>query len=427
MDRGSTVAVIGAGIVGVTSAYMLVEAGYRVILLDADEPMKGTSFANAAQLSFDSADAMASPALLRKLPAILLGRVPAFRLDWRQLPGWLPWGGRFLVQGRAAREEHNSGSLARLAVHSRERLHALLRAHPLSFHHRRSGKLQIYDRAADLARAARRIEHKGRWGCRLQLLDRAACLDLEPALSQWRGDWVGGVYAPRDEVGDAPAFAEGLLALMRETDRLEERYRAQVQRLLIRKWHIEALATPDGRVEADAYVLATGAGGQALLRELELHLPIYPVKGYSLTVPATARAPEVSVSDVSGRVVFARLGDRLRVAGGADLVGFDTRPSPERIDYLLELCRRRLPEAGRYDEPLHGWAGLRPVTPGSLPIIGRAGADNLYLNLGHGMLGWTLAMGAASLLAAQIGGQPLAVASAGFTPQEQGLTPVRFK
>lgn len=421
MDRGSTVAVVGAGIIGVTSAYMLMRAGYRVILLDAAGPMRGTSLANAAQLSFDTATAMSSPALLCQLPGILLGRDPAFRLGWRQAPGWLPWVGRFLYQGLAANEARNSRQLALLALYSREVMHGLLRAYPFNFHHRCSGKLQIYDTATALARAARRIEHKGQRGGRLRLLDRAACLALEPTLSQWRGDWVGGIHAPRDEVGDAPAFAEGLLALMRKTGLLEECFQVRVLRLLIRKRHIEALATTQGRIAADACVLATGPGGQVLVRELGLNLPIYPVKGYSLTVPATAAAPALSVSDVSGRVVFARLGDRLRVAGGADLVGFDTRPSPERIDYLLELCRRRFPDAGHYDQPLHDWAGLRPVTPGSLPIIGRAGADNLYLNLGHGMLGWTLALGSASLLAAQIDGQPLPVATTAFTPQAHGL------
>lgn len=421
MNRGSTIAVIGAGIIGVTSACLLVQAGHGVILLDAAGPMQGTSLANGAQLSYATADAMASPALLKHLPAILLGRDPAFRLGYRQDPRFLWWAGRFLLNGRPGREAGNTGNLIRLALHSREVLHAQLRTHPLHFHHRVSGKLQLYDTAAALARAGRRAEQKSQWGCRQQLLDRQACLALEPSLAQWRGDWVGALYSPQDEVGNAPAFAAGLLATMRTSGLLEERYHTRVLRLLTRRRHIEALATTDGRIEADTYVLATGPDSLDLGRALGLRLPIYPVKGYSLTVPATARAPVMSVSDVAGRVVFARLGERLRVAGGADLVGFDQRLPAARIDYLLELCRRCFPEAGRYDQPLHTWTGLRPVTPSSVPIIGRAGADNLYLNLGHGMLGWTLAMGSASLLACQIDGRPLPIAAQGFTPGEHGV------
>lgn len=422
MKHIKTIAVIGAGIIGVTTAFMLVRTGYKVILIDSAEgPALGTSFANGAQLSYSYTDAMASPTLLKKMPGILSGRDPAFRISCSQDPRILNWGSRFLLNGRSAKEVNNTSTILRLSLHSRAVLHELMQTHSLCFEHRQSGKLHIYSATADMEKAARRVEQKNQWGCPQELLDRQACIALEPALAQLQGEFVGGVYSPLDEVGDAPAFARALLAVMRSTGLLEEHYRTRVVRLATSKRHIDALETSQGRIEADGYVLATGPGSLELSHQLGLKLPIYPIKGYSVTVPATTQAPDICITDVSNKVVFARLGDRLRIAGCADIVGFDTRLDHKRLDYLLDVCRRRFPRAGRYREIQHEWTGMRPVTPSSAPIIGLAGADNLYLNIGHGMLGWTLAMGSASVLAAQVSQLPEPIDTRGFRPIDHGL------
>lgn len=417
-----TIAIVGAGIIGITSAHLLARAGYRVTLLDAGPgPALATSFANGAQLSYSYADAMASPGLLAKLPQILLGRDPAFRVWTLPDRRLLCWGSRFLWHSQTAQETQNTRNILRLSLHSREVLHRTQAECDIEFDHRRSGKLHLYGSHQALEQAAVRVRQKAEWGCPQQLLDWQQCRELEPGLARLATPMAGGVYSPLDEVGDCHQFALALLARLRARGRVTERYRCRVHRLRKSGSRITGLDTSQGPLIADAYLLATGPDSLALARGIGLSLPIYPVKGYSITVPATDRAPDVCITDVDNKVVFARLGDRLRVAGGADIVGYDRELDERRIAHLLRVCRQRFPEAGDYDRILDRWTGFRPVTPSSAPIIGRAGADNLYLNLGHGMLGWTLAMGSASLLAARIGGLPPPLDDNGLRPADHGL------
>lgn len=420
--KPDSIAIIGAGIIGITSAYLLSRAGYRVMLLDAgEEPALGTSFANGAQLSYSYTDAMASPGLVAKMPGILLGRDPAFRVRMSADRQLLHWGGRFLLQGRASREERNTRNILRLSLHSREMMHATQAEAGVEFLHRPSGKLHLYGSQQDLDQAAARVRLKGEWGCPQRVLDWRQCLALEPGLAQLAVPMAGGVYSPLDEVGDCRQFALALLDRLRRQQGFEERYHCRVHHLRKEGNRITGLDTSQGPLTADAYLLATGPDSLALARGIGLSLPIYPIKGYSITVPATGQAPAVCITDVDNKVVFARIGDRLRVAGCADIVGYDRELDERRIAHLLRVCRQRFPEAGDYERILDRWTGFRPVTPSSAPIIGRAGADNLYLNLGHGMLGWTLAMGSASLLAARIGGYPAPIDDTGLRPIDHGL------
>ncbi|WP_375056185.1 D-amino acid dehydrogenase [Zobellella sp. DQSA1] len=419
--KTDSIAIVGAGIIGITSAYLLSRAGYRVMLLDAGRgPALGTSFANGAQLSYSYTDAMASPGLVAKMPGILLGRDPAFRVRMSAERQLLRWGSRFLMHAQAAREEQNTRNILRLSLHSREVLHRAQDECGIEFGHRLSGKLHIYGNRQDLDKAAIRVQQKGEWGCPQQVLDWQQCLALEPGLAQLATPMAGGVYSSLDEVGDCQHFAVRLLAQLRQQG-VEEHYQCRVQRLRKEGNRITGLDTSQGPLTADAYLLATGPDSLALARGIGMALPIYPIKGYSITVPATGQAPDVCITDVDNKVVFARLGDRLRVAGCADIVGYDRELDEQRIAHLLRVCRQRFPEAGDYDRILDRWTGFRPVTPSSAPIIGRAGADNLYLNLGHGMLGWTLAMGSASLLAARLGGYPAPIDDTGLRPIDHGL------
>ncbi|RTR06899.1 D-amino acid dehydrogenase [Halomonas nitroreducens] len=422
MKETQTVAVLGAGIVGVSSAYLLSQAGYRVTLVEAGEgPALATSFANGGQLSYAYTDAMASWALLRKMPGILLGRDPAFKIRLSTDPDFLRWGLRFLANARASRETRNTRDILRLALHSQAVMGEVASSVQPVFDHRSSGKLHLYDSAEALEAAGARVREKIQWGAQQALLDREACLALDPRVSQIQGAFAGGVHSPGDEVGDAHAFARSLLATMRRNGEIEERYCCRVARLRTRGGTITGLDTNQGVITADRYVLAAGPESVSLARGIGLKLPIYPVKGYSITVPVTDKTPDLCITDVAHKMVLARMGDRLRIAGCADIVGYDRTQDPARLDHLLSVCRSRFPDAGDYDRVLDRWCGFRPVTPSSRPIIGQAGADNLFLNVGHGMLGWTLAMGAGSVLVSQMRGDSGAIGDRGFRPCDHGV------
>lgn len=422
MSEIKTVAIIGAGIIGVTTAYLLTKSGYKVILIDAEEGVAlQTSFANGGQLSYSYIDAMSSPSLVRKMPSILLLQDKAFRVRLSADPKYLSWGSRLLWNAQSKKEEQNTQNNLRLSLHSREVMNTVLSESDINFKYRKSGKLHIYTKQEELDKAQIRAEQKEKWGCPQQVLNAQQCLELEPSLTQLTHPIVGGVYSIIDEVGDAPSFANELLEIMQEQQKLETYFNCQVTKLNKKGNHIESIETSTGKISADAYILATGSGSLNLSKDCDLKLPVYPIKGYSITVPATDKTPDVCISDMNNKVVFARIGNHLRVAGLADIVGYDKELDKSRIEHLLNVCKETLPEAGKYEEILHQWTGFRPVTPTSVPIIGQAGADNLYLNVGHGMFGWTLAMGSASLLKSIINHDSPPIDTTGILPINHGV------
>lgn len=418
-----TIAIIGAGIIGVTTAYLLTEAGYKVTLIDAEDGVAlRTSFANGGQLSYSYIDAMSSPSLLKKMPSILLSQDEAYRVRLSTDPKYLSWGSQFLWNAQRNKEEQNTQNNLRLSLHSRDVMHTVLSKHKLNFKYRKSGKLHIYTQQKDLDKANVRARQKVQWGCSQDILSAQQCLALEPNLTQLTQAIVGGIYSTFDEVGDAPSFANELLKLMQAQKKISTYFNCQVTKLVKEDEAIELIETSQGPIKADAYILATGADSLNLSKDCGLKLPIYPIKGYSITVPATTKAPNVCISDMDNKVVFARIGDHLRIAGLADIVGYDTWLDQSRIEHLLDICRGTFPEAGKYDDVLHQWAGFRPVTPSSVPIIGQAGARNLYLNTGHGMFGWTLAMGSASLLTSMIKGESPPIDTRGMESIDHGIS-----
>lgn len=418
-----TIAVVGAGIIGITSAYMLRQAGYKVVLVDAEHgPALKTSFANGCQLSYSYVDAMSSPSLVKKLPKLLLGADPAFRVNLFPDMSLLKWSSRFLWQGQAAREQKNTQDLLRLSHYSRQVLHQLLSQSALEFAHRESGKLVIYTNPQDFDNAKARVAQKRAWGCKQEILTPQECIAIQPSLQRLPKPLAGGIYAATDEVGDPHRFANQLLDQLVKDTGFEARFNCLIEKIVRKGSSVQSLETSTGSLCADAYVWATGAESLPLLTDIGLNVPIYPIKGYSLTVPATESAPDVCITDIDNKVVVARVGDRLRIAGCADIVGYDPRMDQQRIAHLLQVCRSHFPDAGHYNEVLNTWAGFRPVTPSSVPIIGQAGADNLFLNMGHGMLGWTLALGSASLLTAQVKQQALPIDATGMRPEDHGIS-----
>jgi D-amino-acid dehydrogenase len=282
----------------------------------------------------------------------------------------------------------------------------LRRRHPdLTFSHGASGKLHLYDDAAKLHAATQLMELKNRLGCEQRVLSRDETLTIEPALSGCGRPFVGAIYSPLDEAGEAQAFTRALATIAAREYGLELIPRTVVERFILDRGRIRAVDTSRGPIEGDTFVLTTGADLPALARTAGLRVRVAPMKGYSISLPATQDAPVISITDTRAKIVFCRLDDQLRIAGMAELGRYDVDLDARRIDVLLNAARTCLPGAARWHEDPRPWAGLRPMTPDCRPIIGATRISNLFLNGGHGMLGWTLACGSAELTASWVAGE----------------------
>ena len=390
--RDADVAVVGAGVVGMATAYALARRGRRVLLLDrAPGPARETSFANGAQLSYAYTDAMAGPSLWKQLPGMIAGRDRAFRTRVSGDPDFWRWGLAFLRNASHSRLRDNTLVTLKLALESRSAMSELLARHPIDFDQRVAGKLHVYYNAAALPAARAMIERKRPFGVQQRLITAEEAIAMEPALAGAR-DVAGVVHSPEEEVGDPWRFATGLLDVLRTHHDVDARFGFDLQHLH-RDGAMWRLHSRNGDAITVPYVVVcAGIGSKALLRPLGLRVPLMAVKGYSFTAPCGTNAPSASITDTARKLVFCRLGDRVRVAGLADLNHWDAAPDRARAADLVAMARESLPQAVDYDAIDSDWAGLRPMTPWSSPIIRRAG-EGLVLNIGHGMLGWTLAMG----------------------------------
>ncbi|MFD2646259.1 D-amino acid dehydrogenase [Devosia albogilva] len=397
--------VIGAGVVGLATAWRLSLAGHEVTVVDsAASAGAGTSFANGAQLSYSYVAPLADPSVWGQLPKLLTD--PDSPVQFR--PGADLFQYRWLLQFLAAcnqRQAHATiDRLGMIADLSKHILHDSEELRTADFCWTRTGKLVVYSSEKSFASARQHAEYQAQGGVDKRAVGREECLAIEPALASIGHRIVGGLFSPGDEAGDA-------LMLCREFERLlsqAERpatflYDTTVTRLVREKGVLRGLDTSRGHLEADLYVLAAGVQARALGRTAGLDLPIYPIKGYSLSVPvaAPAAAPTVSITDAMRKVVLARLGETLRIAGAADLVGENLSIDTRRVGKLLADARSDFPDAADWSNPVL-WSGLRPATPTGQPMIGESGVERLLLNVGHGALGFTLALGSAELLAREI-------------------------
>ena len=400
------VIVLGSGVIGVTSAYYLAEAGHEVVVLDRQEGAAlETSFANAGEVSPGYSAPWAAPGIpLKALKWLFMRHRPLF--IWpRPDPDLIRWGLMMLRNCTAARYERNKGRMVPLAEYSRDRLRELRVDRGIAYDERSQGTLQLFRTQKMLDGTAKDIAILEKFGVRYELLDVAGCVAVEPALALVREKIAGGLRLPGDETGDCFKFTQALAAVCRQQG-VEFRNGIRIDGLTTEAGRIAGVVTDRGTVTGDAYVMALGSYSPLLLRNISIDLPVYPVKGYSLTIPITdpAGAPESTVMDETHKVAMTRLGDRIRVGGMAELDGYSSKLRPSRRATLEHVVTDLYPRGGDVAKASF-WCGLRPMTPDGPPVISREGYDNLYLNTGHGTLGWTMACGSGRVLADLISGR----------------------
>jgi D-amino-acid dehydrogenase len=407
------VLVLGAGIIGTTSAWYLARAGCRVTLVER-RPGVGleTSFANGSLITPSMSDPWAAPGLPWQLLK-WLGREDApFLLRLGALPGLTSFGPAFLRNCTAARWRRNTEIILRLTRYSQALLNELVALTGIAYDGAALGILRLCRDPAALEHAEKVAAAVG---VAYRPLDAAGCARLEPAIASAADRIVGGIHFPDDQSGDAYKFTAALAERARDAG-VECRFGVAVRALEIAGDRVTGVITDQGRLEADRYLVALGCGGARLLRPLGIALPVYPVKGYSVTLEIDGwnGAPRLPLVDSGRKLAIVRLGDRLRLAGTAELAGYDTTLNPARGANLLESLHTLLPDAPNLGTARH-WTGLRPMTPDGIPLLGPTSYQNLFLNLGHGHLGWTMACGSAKLLADLLTGRPPEIDLTGMT------------
>lgn len=400
--------VLGAGVVGTATAWQLVKMGYRVTVIDRQpEVALETSFANGGQLSFGHVEPWAGWRTLPKLfkwsfseNSPILFRL---RFDSRQ---W-SWGRQFLNECRSSRRQYNYRQLFELACYSRQVHREMEAATGIDYQATWRGIIHLHATLKDWQEDQETSRLLTQWGYSRQSISVSEAVNLEPALAAFEQHWAGATYIPEDGSGDVYLWTQGLARECRA---------AGVEFLMDHEIH--ALEWNHGQVRgvrlkgyedylaADGVVVCMGCGSVPLLRPLGVSLPIYPVKGYSVTFPIKnpQATPTISITDSESKTVLTRLGDQFRIAGTAEFTGEDNSLNPARAMALVQRAQLLFPEAAHYDQP-EFWSGLRPATPSNRPIIGQVGSSNLFLNTGHGTLGWTLSSGSARAVALLIAGQ----------------------
>jgi D-amino-acid dehydrogenase len=404
------VVVLGAGLLGVTSAYFLRQQGHDVSVIDRQaSPAAETSFANGGQISVSHAEPWANPSAplkvlkwLGKEDAPLLFRI---RADMRQ---WL-WGLAFIRECTPARTRHNIQQIVRLGTYSRDTLQQLRRERDIHYDQRTQGILHFYTSQKEFAGAEAPSAQMRALGCERNVISADDAVKIEPALAHIRPRLAGATYTAEDESGDANAFARELVQRCRDdgVTFLMSHTVTALREAGGRIDHVEATDSEGRfqRIRADAYVLAMGSLSPLYAAPLGIRLPIYPAKGYSVTLPVkdASKAHQVSLTDDEYKLVFSRLGDRLRIAGTAELNGYDRDLNRVRCEAIVKRVEDLFPGAGDASQAQY-WTGLRPATPSNVPIIGRSKIGNLFLNTGHGTLGWTHACGSGKSVARIVSG-----------------------
>lgn len=398
------VVVLGAGVVGVTTAYFLTERGHRVTLVDRAETVAdGASAGNGGQLSYSFTDAMAGPALLSKIPKMMTGLDPAFHVRPPVNTNLLCFGQAFLRQCSGHLNRQNTIAILELALRSATLMTELRSQVELDFSFRQAGKLVLQDGPGAMKDAARTCALKRQYGCDARVVTFSEATAIEPALKHLENTYAGAVYSESDQVGDSLEFATGLSQWLTLNREAELKLNTTVKKIITQSGKVTGVETDQGNIQADAVVVCLGAWSNELLDPLGIRTNIYPMRGYSLTLPARPSSNLVSITDPGSKIVFSRLGDTIRIAGFADFVGYRTHGDHARAQTLLNTARNIAPDMADYDvDSIGEWGGFRPMTPDSRPLIGPSSIEGVHLNTGHGMLGWTLACASGHDVAAGI-------------------------
>ena len=415
------IVVLGGGVVGVTSAWYLAKAGHKVTLLERRGGVAlETSHANAGQISPGYASPWAAPGIPLKAAKWLLQKHAPFTVRPTSDPFQLRWMLKMFANCTPAAYAVNKGRMVRLAEYSRDCMKVLRDELALDYEGRQLGTLQLFRSQAQRDASQRDIEVLEEYGVPYQSLDAGGCEEVEPALARVRGKVVGGLRLPGDETGDCFRFTQALAA---EAQKLGVTFvfDCSIDEIELAKGRAVAVRAGEQRFQADAIVCALGSYGTGFLKPLGIALPVYPVKGYSLTLPMTdaAGAPRSTVLDETYKVAITRFDERIRVGGMAELSGFNLALNPRRHDTLAMVVRDLFPQGGNLEQATF-WAGLRPMTPDGTPLVGPSPIPGLWLNTGHGTLGWTMAAGSGQLLSDLISGNTPDISDEGLTLARYG-------
>ena len=384
------VVVLGAGVVGMTTAYYLAELGCDVTVVDrSDDVARGASYANGGQLSYSFTDSLAKPGFVAKIPRLMAGLDPGSKM--RIAPELITWGTRFLGQCTSKRAVRNTLSLLETAMRSATLLSELRDNTCFDFSYRPAGKLVLLADKDEFRSAVDSTRLKNEHGCRTEILMPTDAINIEPALGEFGESFLGAVYSQSDEVADSRSFVIGLREHLEASGRVKFQLGTAADKLVTENGRVVGVDCHDA-IEADAVVVCLGAWSGKLLRPVGINPHIYPVRGYSVTLQPGNDAPNVSVTSLKHKIVFSKLNGSMRIAGFADFHGFNTNKDEDRISTLTATARRLAPQAADYDSSDRSpWGGFRPMTPSGCPCVGATRMEGLYLNTGHGMLGWTLA------------------------------------
>jgi D-amino-acid dehydrogenase len=411
------VLVLGSGVIGVTTAYYLAEAGHEVVVVDRQPgPALETSFANAGEISPGCASPWAGPGVPLKAIRWLLMRHGPLILRPKLDPDMWIWLARALMNCTARRYAINKSRMVKLAEYSRDCLRDLRGATGITYDERALGTLQLFRTQRQISVAAADIAILRDLDVSFEVLDVSGCITAEPALKVVRDKITGGLRLPCDETGDCAMFTAKLAALCANLG-VQFLFDTTIQKLVTEGQTIKRVETAAGPLIADAYVVALGSYSPLLLREIGISLPVYPIKGYSITLPIIdpARAPISTVMDETYKVAITRLGERIRAGGTAEVSGYDLSLDPRRRATLEHSVGALFSGGGDLARATF-WSGLRPMTPDGPPVIGRTAFPNLYLNTGHGTLGWTMACGSGRILSDLISGRLPDTRAGGFGP-----------
>ncbi len=400
------VVVLGGGVIGVTTAYYLAKDGHAVTVVDRQPGAAlETSYANAGEVSPGYSAPWAGPGVPLKAIKWMVMKHSPLVIRPRMDPRMWTWLAQMLRNCTAARYAVNKGRMVRLAEYSRDCLRDLRVETGITYDDRTQGTLQLFRTAKQVDAAADDIAVLKQYNVPFEVLDPAGCIQAEPALAAVREKIAGGLRLPGDETGDCHLFTQRLAALAAGLG-VEFQYDTAIRRLHTDGRRITHVTTDKGELTADTFVLALGSYSPLLLKDVGISIPVYPVKGYSITVPITdpSAAPESTVMDETYKIAITRLGDRIRVGGTAEIAGYDLTLHAERRAALEHSVSDLFPRGGDVSKA-EFWTGLRPMTPDGTPVIGHTPYANLFLNTGHGTLGWTMSCGSGRLLADLVGGR----------------------